>query len=95
MTRTSRARTSEASLYVVEPNSNRREVQESSIQEPPIQERPAEVGEIAQPDNADQMDADQADLDARLAGMAVLLRCALRVMKEYDASPSRRDRGRR
>jgi hypothetical protein len=47
----------------------------------------------ADPDSAGQMDADQADLDARLAGMAVLLRCALRVMKEYeDASPSRRNR---
>ena len=44
---------------------------------------------VPQPDSAGQ-----ADLDAVSTGMSTLLRCALRLMKSYDASPSRRDRSR-
>jgi hypothetical protein len=77
---TSRAR---RRLHVVEPTHDRHE---------PAPHEPQK------PNSADQadMDVDQADLDASLAGMAMLLRCALKVMKEYeDASPARRDRGSR
>jgi hypothetical protein len=62
---------------------------------------PARDSEIPQPDsdgkfrvNAEYGDADPMDIDATLSGMSVLLRCALRLMRSYDASPTRRDRGR-
>ena len=67
-------------LYVVEPSPAPHE-----SQEPPA----IANSEVPQPDSADQ-----ADLDAVSTGMSTLLRCALRLMKSYDASPSRRDRSR-
>jgi hypothetical protein len=94
---TSRAR---RHLHVVEPTHDRHEVTPHEPQEPPgknddeVPQPGVDNGAIigaAGPDsiveNSDRMDAgDQADLDARLAGMAVLLRVALKVMKEYDTS---------
>ena len=53
------------------------------------QKPPAADSEVPQPDSADQ-----ADLDAALSGMSVLLRVALRLMRSYEASPTRRDRSR-
>jgi hypothetical protein len=105
MTRTSRAR----HLHVVESSPHQPEIQEPPTQEPPpsppAQRAPAEEptsgassSEAPQPDSADpdSDDDEQADMDARLTGMSTLLRLALGLMKEYDASPTRRDhRGRR
>ena len=67
---TSRAR---RRLQVVEPipDPDRHEPQEPSSSLPAVESR-----EVPQPDSADQ-----ADLDARLAGMSVLLRVALGLMK--------------
>jgi hypothetical protein len=104
MTGTSRARTSEASLYVVEhvvePNPHQPEFQEPPTKEPsptPAQEpTPAADSEVPQPDSAGGAQADDPGLDARSSGMALLLRLALRLMKSYGdtppASPARRDR---
>jgi hypothetical protein len=65
------------------------EPQERFPQEP-SSSTPAADSEAPSPDS------DQADLDARLSGMSVLLRVALRLMKSYNTSqsPSRRDRDR-
>jgi hypothetical protein len=88
ITRTSRAR----QPNIIEPIPRQRDpypeklpAQEPPAQEPPAeeplaQEPPAEVGEAAQPDSS----ADQADLDARLTGMSLLLRMALRLMQSYE-----------
>jgi hypothetical protein len=54
-------------LRVVEPNPAQYEPQEPST--------PTENSEVSQPDSADP------DIDGALAGMAVLLRVALRLMK--------------
>jgi hypothetical protein len=64
-------------LNVVEPSLKR---QGTEPQEPP-----AGVSEVPQPDSADA-----ADMDARLAGMSMLLRTALRLMKSYEISGRRR-----
>jgi hypothetical protein len=80
-------------LYVIEPIPSQPEVQEpSSPAQEPSPSPPAVAGGS---DSADKTDIDAADLDAKLTGMSVLLRAALGLMKEYDASPARRDRGRR
>jgi hypothetical protein len=67
-------------LHVVEPSPHPAEPQEP----------PATDSEVPSPDSS------QADLDAALAGMSLLLRVALRLMRSHDASqsPSRRERGR-
>jgi hypothetical protein len=98
MTRTSRARTSEASLNVVEPTPNQHEHQEPPAQEPPAVVENNEAP--PQPDGAGDAspDIDAAMLQRSMAGMAMLLRVALRLMKSYDAiperPPARRDRKR-
>jgi hypothetical protein len=82
-----------------------RPAQEPPAQKPPTQEplpTPAVVvdaagfsaSEVPQPDADVDTQSEQADLDARLIGMSVMLRCALRLMKSYDASPGRRNHGR-
>ena len=82
MTRTSRLRRLHV---VVEPSPGQHEPQERFPRGP---SPGTSKNEVPSPNS------DQADLDARLAGMAMLLRLALRLMKSHDASPSRRNRGR-
>ena len=66
---------------------------ESTPHESPEPSPPAESSEAPQPDNADP-DSAYPDIDAVSTGMALLLHLALRLMKSYDASPIRKDRGR-
>jgi hypothetical protein len=92
---TSRARTSEASLYIVKPipDPDRHEPQEPPAQKPSPTQEPSTQEPSPPPaeeSSTPAMDSDdRADLDARLIGMSVMLRMALRLMKSYgDASPS-------
>jgi hypothetical protein len=82
MKRTSRVR---RRLNVVELNPASHELRKPPAEEP----TPATDSEVSQPDSDEQ-----AGLDAASTGMALLLRLTLRFMRSYDASPTRRNRGR-